>query len=61
MKSEDTNIFEVKYLEDEKEIEQIMEENTIPKLFYRNSQYYLGDTMNWGESKGLTFGDVCVV
>lgn len=44
------------------DIDKIVEENSIIKLFYQNSKKYLCNSMNWGESKGLDcFNDVCVV
>lgn len=50
------------YVDNAKEIEEIANNNEIPKLFYQNSKKYNCFAMNWGESKGLDdFTDVCVV
>ena len=39
----------------------IMENPSIKKLFYNCSKKYSCNASNWGDCKGLTFGDVCVV
>ena len=39
----------------------IMENSSIKKLFYNCSKKYSCNASNWGDCKGLTFGDVCVV
>jgi len=53
---------EVKYLSDEIEINEVFENDTIVKLFYQKSTSYIGNTSNWGNTKGLDhFQDVCIV
>ena len=51
------------YIVDEKnQCESIINESSIPKLFYNNGSKYFCAGMNWGASKGLDhFVDVCVV
>lgn len=50
------------YLSTDEEIEAVVKNNSIPKLFYQNSSLYNCFSMNWGASKGLDdFEDVCVV
>ena len=50
------------YLSTDEEIEAVVKNNSIPKLFYQNSSQYDCFSMNWGASKGLDdFEDVCVV
>ena len=50
------------YLSADEEIEAVVKNNSIPKLFYQNSSQYDCFSMNWGASKGLDdFEDVCVV
>lgn len=49
---------EIKRLE---EIDEIMRDDKITKLFYNNSNKYLGNTDNWGNSKGKTYNEICVV
>ncbi|WP_414048577.1 hypothetical protein [Macrococcus animalis] len=61
MKSCTDEIFDVRLLEDKEDIQNVLENDDIPKLFYQKSNDYNVFSMNWGESKGLTFGDVCVV
>lgn len=46
---------------DSNAIQSIMNSNDIKKLFYRQSKDYSCNATNWGDCKGLTFGDVCVV
>lgn len=49
-------------LSDETEIDRVWNDNSIPKLFNREHyKYDCGYSMNWGESKGLTKKEVCVV
>ena len=38
-----------------------MDNSNIVKLFYKNSKEYNGKVENWGNSKGSTYEDVCVV
>lgn len=55
----DGNVFIV---DEEGQCESIINEPSIPKLFYNNGSKYLCAGMNWGASKGLDhFVDVCVV
>jgi hypothetical protein len=49
-------------IEDENEISQIWNDSSIPKLFYReNYKFDCTNSLNWGESKGSTFSDICVI
>lgn len=49
-------------IEDDDMISTIWSDDKIPKLFYQNHyKYTCNNSINWGESKGLTFQDVCVV
>ncbi|KAF0504826.1 RNA helicase [Pediococcus stilesii] len=43
------------------QITEIMKDDKIVKLFFRNSLKYKCVSTNWGLSKGLTFDDICVV
>lgn len=52
----------VKEITEEKEIINIIEDDKIVKLFYNNHiKYNIKNTNNWGNSKGETYKDVCVV
>lgn len=52
----------VYYVDEETQCESIINEPSIPKLFYNNGSKYICAGMNWGASKGLDhFVDVCVV
>ncbi len=51
----------VKEITDIKEIEKIMQDDKIIKLFYQNSKKYKGNVENWGNSKGSTYENVCVI
>ena len=59
--SYDSRESEIKEITDEKEIEEMMSDNSIKKLFYRKSDKYIGNTGNWGDSKGITYKNVCVI
>ena len=52
----------VQTVTDEVEIENIVNDNSVIKLFYQNSKKYnIKNTDNWGNSKGKTYKDVCIV
>lgn len=54
-----SNVLEITDLE---EVDAVVKNNNIIKLFYQNSKKYNIDSAdNWGDSKGETFVDVCVV
>lgn len=46
---------------DTNEICKIMNNDNIIKLFYQNSGKYKAKTENWGNCKGLTYNEVCVI
>lgn len=50
------------FLNNEQEVDAIVKDDRIPKLFLDNSTNYRCASMNWGASKGINaFIDVCVV
>lgn len=51
----------VKFIDQANEIKRVMDDDQIVKLFYNNAKKYKCNSMNWGESKGLTFDNICVV
>lgn len=51
----------VKEITDKSEIDKIMRDDKIVKLFYQNSRKFIGNTENWGNSKGKTYDNVCVI
>lgn len=52
----------VKEIIDEKAIINTIENDKIVKLFYNNHiKYNIKNTNNWGNSKGETYNDVCVI
>ena len=51
----------VKLLEDETEINRIITDDKVKKLFYQKAYDYNCNSQNWGDSKGAEFKDVCVV
>lgn len=52
----------IELITDVTQIEQVLQNDTIIKLFLKESRKYNCRAMNWGDSKGLdSFGDVCVV
>ena len=53
---------QVKEIHEKSEIDEIMDSDDIIKLFYQNSKKYnIKNADNWGNSKGSTFENVCVV
>lgn len=51
-----------KLIEDEDEIDSIINDKSFVKLFYsEHYKYNIFNTNNWGNSKGLTYENVCVV
>lgn len=57
---EDDNT-EVYFVSDKDQIEEIINNDLIKKLFYQKHTSFKCNSDNWGTSKGLTFDDVCVV
>ena len=51
----------IKEIKEKDKIEEIMKNDEIIKLFYRNSNKYIGHTDNWGDCKGKTYNDICVI
>lgn len=51
----------IRFIEEETEINQIFNDNDIKKLFYQKHYDFKCNSSNWGDSKGSTFKDVCVV
>lgn len=52
----------MRYLIDEAEIDRIMRNDSVTKLFYQKITNYAGNTSNWGNAKGLDhLQDICVV
>lgn len=58
-KSQDNT--EVVVVTDPDKIREILDNDDIKKLFYQKHSNYKCNSENWGASKGLTYGDVCVV
>lgn len=52
---------EVFFISDKNNIEKIINDDSIKKLFYQKHTSFKCNSDNWGASKGLTFNDVCVV
>ncbi|WP_277674590.1 hypothetical protein, partial [Piscibacillus halophilus] len=52
---------EITYIADAEKIKKILENNNIKKLFYQNSGKFNVNGENWGNSKGMTFENVCVI
>lgn len=61
IESDNSDYSELRLITDADDIEQILENDSIKKLFYRISKRYKMNGDNWGNSKGMTFDSVCVV
>lgn len=60
--SEESEIEYPKLLQDTDEINRIWFDNSITKLFLRErTKYSCENSFNWGEAKGLTCTDICVI
>lgn len=46
---------------DKQKIQDVLEDNGIKKLFYKESRMYKCNGANWGDCKGLSYEHVCVV
>ena len=58
-KNDETIVKELTIYED---IEKVIVDDSIIKLFYENcNKYDINNTDNWGNSKGKTYNDVCVI
>lgn len=51
----------IEFLTDLESIKSILKNDKVIKLFYQNSKRYSLKADNWGNVKGLSFSDVCVV
>lgn len=58
-KSENKSI--IKWISEESELKEIINNNKIVKLFYQKHYEYQCHSDNWGNCKGLEFENVCVV
>lgn len=62
IESEKEEVTVIKELTTEDEIDKIIKDDSITKLFYQNNIIYkINNKNNWGNSKGETYKDVCVV
>lgn len=61
IESDNINSSQLGLITDADEIERVLENDKIKKLFYQNSKRYKINGDNWGNSKGMTFDSVCVV
>lgn len=60
--TEDSLVAAPRLINDEIEIGKIWHDNSITKLFYQErTKYSCEKSFNWGEAKGLTYSDICVI
>lgn len=59
--SNKSEYYEVREIIDSNEINSIMKNESIKKLFYQRHYSYDCNSQNWGDSKGLEFENVCVI
>ena len=52
------NLYEITDLDT---VKKIILNNNIAKLYYSKASTHLGNVNNWGNSKGMTYNEVCVV
>ncbi|WP_133493228.1 DNA helicase UvrD [Alcanivorax sp. 24] len=59
--SHDVNKGEVVYMEKKKDVNELLSDRKVVKLFYEKSYNYISPSQNWGATKGLDcYTDVCV-
>ncbi|HDT9276027.1 TPA: hypothetical protein RF512_000603 [Listeria monocytogenes] len=51
----------ISLIQDETEILSILADDSIKKLFFKEHYKYCCNSINWGESKGQTYENICVV
>ena len=51
----------VSLIQDDEEILQILKNDSIKKLFLKEHYRYSCNSINWGDSKGLDFDNICVI
>lgn len=57
-----TDEVDIEFIDDKNDIERVFLDDSIVKLFYQNSNKYIGNTENWGKVKGVDcYDDICVV
>jgi len=61
IESHNTNHSEVLFIKDKAKIDTIIEDNNIKKLFYKEHYKYSCQSNNWGNCKGNSYANVCVV
>lgn len=61
IKSKSDKEGDVVFVEDKCEIKEILENDKIVKLFYQKHYSFECKSNNWGNSKGATYDEVCVV
>lgn len=61
MESHRNDDTKIEFIRDIEGIEEVLKNDEIKKLFYENSKKYSVNGDNWGNVKGLSFQDVCVV
>lgn len=61
IESANINSSEIGIITNTEDINRILENNEIKKLFYQNSKIFYLNGDNWGNSKGMTFKHVCIV
>jgi DNA helicase-2/ATP-dependent DNA helicase PcrA len=61
IKSEFDYETECKLVTDESEIKRVFEDDSIVKLFYKKHYDFKCNSDNWGNCKGLTYENICVI
>lgn len=59
--SNSDDVTECRLITNQIEVDKIMEDKSITKLFYQKHYDYVCQSNNWGASKGLGFQNVCVI
>ncbi len=53
---------QISFISEQKDVDVIVADNSIPKLFLKDARKYRCYSINWGDSKGLDdFVDVCII
>lgn len=61
IKSNNTNQGDIKFIQDEKAIDDILNDKNIMKLVFQEASKYKMNVINWGYSKGNTYSCTCII
>lgn len=61
IESEKQNISKICFIDNQQDVDEIIKNNSIIKLFYQSHEKYNCFSENWGKSKGKQYKNICIV